>query len=130
MEIIEHPAQQLSARTEENFEEFTRRMARSTMRPLQYGDGTKIEIKPERILCFLGLELESVATPELFENLCTAIMTQVKQFEAKGLLPKDWVKRVGTPMDITPPSIPKHFIDDVNASGGAVKTLLNGNTFR
>jgi hypothetical protein len=129
MEIIQSQAQQQVARIEENFEEFTRRIERSSQKPLRYGDGRRIILKPGIEKCFLELDLLTKATPELFENLAAAMMLTVKQFEAQKLLPEDWVQGIGTPIDIATPAVPQHFIDEVEASGGTVKTYLNGNTY-
>ena len=128
-EIIQSPAQQQTARIEENFGEFAQRIRTSTRRELRFGDGKRIEIMPDRILCCIGIEVEHVATPEQFANLMAAIMLTVEQFEAQKLLPVNWVKRVGTLVDFTPPAIPQCHLDTVEANGGTVKTYLDGMTF-
>ena len=128
LEIIDSPAQQLEARIEENFDEFASRIFERSNRPIRHKDGTSIELRPDLRYSFLLLGLQDrVATEEEFTNLTAAIMLTIKQFEAQGLLPVDWVQQIRTPLDIIVPEVPQRFIDELE-EGVTVRRMLVGNT--
>jgi hypothetical protein len=132
-EIIDNPAQSITAPTDETFAQYVDRIGRAR-RMVQYKNGKPIELDPNLDYSFLMLGFKKdpqtgtgIATPEQFKALVAAIKRNVDEMEAAGLLPEDWVQVVATPFDVIPPQVPGKFVEEAEERGLIIKTLLVGN---
>ena len=124
--VIEHPAQNLTMRTELTFNEFADHVWRTNRRQLRYSDGAMIELQPDLAYSFLMLGMERLLTPEEFGVVYFCVMQALEQAEKKGLIPTGLVKSVATPFDVpNRPAIPDKFADDIEEEA-TVKTYLTG----
>ena len=131
-EVIQYQATDITASDYETFDECAERIFKATQRRLRYKDpdnpknidGIPIEIDPDLYYPFVMLGVTRLGTKKEFTMLFEAIKSVVKQMEAAGLLPKDWVKTIATPFNMKCPKIPEHFADDI--AGAVVKAYLTG----
>jgi hypothetical protein len=123
-EIIQSAAQRVTLESDETFAQYADRVFR-TRRPIQYKDGTPIEVDPNLQYSFLMLGLTRLATPEEFGVLYGIIMSAVAEAESQGIVPAGWIKTVGTPFDLIPKPVPSKFADEIPANT-VIKTYIAG----
>ena len=108
--VIDHQAQSVVVDTTETFEEFANRIYKKQY-PIQYKDGTSVELDPNRVYSTTLLHMLQLLTTEQFEKLFARIMGAVALSEAAGEIPAGVVAAVSTPLDFVPPKIPQQYID-------------------
>jgi hypothetical protein len=106
-----NPAQVITADTTETFEDFVRRVYKTSKRLIRYGNGKPIELKPGGKYAVIALKLSEIATPAQFDALFRIIMQSVAEATETGVIPPDWFQNISTLFDLYPPEIPEQFQD-------------------
>ena len=130
IEIVEHPAQKLPMVTSQTFQEWADFVMNRNLRPIQYGDGTPIELIDGLEYVFLTMAMQRELSPEEFGGLMPYILKAIKQAEKDKVIPEDVVQQIATAFAIPQrPQIPDQFADEIEP-GSVIKTYLHGhNTF-
>jgi len=122
--VIEHPAMCLTMRTEMKFDEFADHVWRANKRELRHRNDKLIELKPGLDYTFLMLGMKRLLNKKEFGIVYQKFMSEIKQLEEAGILPKDSVEIVATPLDVpTLPKIPDKFADKIE-DGVKIKIYL------
>ena len=128
IEIIEHPAQKLPMVTNQTFQEWADFVQNRNVRPIQYGNGTPIELTDGLEYVFLMMGMQRELSAEEFAGLMPYILNGIKQAEKDKVIPVDVVQQIATAFTIPQcPQVPDKFADEIEADA-VLKTYLYGHT--
>ena len=126
IEIGENPAQRLTMRTTQTFQEFADHVSRVNARPISFDNGHPIELEKGKEYVFLLMTQERELTQSEFVALLPYMMGAIMQAETAGAIPAGVIKKIDTAFAVPElPEIPDEFADGEVEN---VKIYLDGHT--